>query len=110
MALASAARQRVLAVKGDFTPIRPVEAGDDAEQRGLAGAGRAEQRQQLAVINPEIDAIERGEIAELLAEVSDFNCHLRPALRPVVAPERSLRSASPAPAWRAAKRSRTTLR
>ncbi len=52
MALARALRQRVLAVEGDLAGIRPVETGDDPQQRGLARAGRAEQRQQLAVVDP----------------------------------------------------------
>jgi hypothetical protein len=36
VALADAARQRILAVEADFTLVGPVEPGDDAKQRGLA--------------------------------------------------------------------------
>ncbi len=60
-ALAGAARQCVLAVEADLAAVRPVEAGDDAQQRRLAGARRAEQRQQLAVCDLQIDAVERRE-------------------------------------------------
>src|SRR5207244_10626147 len=86
MAFAGAARQRILAVERHLTSVRPVEAGDDAEQRGLAGPGRAEQRQQLAIGNPEVDIVERGEVAKLFREVFDFNRHLTPVLRPAAAP------------------------
>ena len=72
---ARALRQRVLAVEGDFAGIRPVEAGDDPQQRGLAGAGGAEQREQLAVIDLEVDTVERCKAAELLDEIFDFNGH-----------------------------------
>ena len=82
MALAGAARERILAVEGDLAGIRPVEAGDDPQQRGLAGARRPEQRQQLAVADLQIDIVERGELAEFLDDVFDFNRHLEFVLRP----------------------------
>ena len=75
MALAGAARQRILAVERHLAGIGPVEARDDPQQRGLAGAGRAEQRQQFAVADLQIDVVERGEGAELLDDVLDFNGH-----------------------------------
>ena len=40
--------ERVVAVEQDASGGRHVEAGEDAEQRRLAGAGRAEQRHELA--------------------------------------------------------------
>src|SRR6185437_8578636 len=75
MALAGLAQQRVLAIEKDFAGIRPVEAGDDPKQRGLARTGRSKQRQQFTVGHPEIDAIERCERAEFLDEIPDFNGH-----------------------------------
>jgi len=38
MALAGAAGERIFAVERDFTGIRPIQPGDDPQQRGLAGA------------------------------------------------------------------------
>ena len=75
MALAGAARQRVLAVERHLAGIRPVEAGDDPQQRGLARAGRPEQRQQFALGDLEVDIVERCERAEFLDDVLDFNGH-----------------------------------
>jgi hypothetical protein len=89
---ARAPRQRILAIEGNLAGIGPVEAGDDAQQRGLAGTGRTEQRQQLAIVDLEIDAIEGFEATELLDEIPDFNGHLRRVLRRGDVRERSWRS------------------
>ena len=35
------------------------ERGDDADRRGLAGAVRAEQREEIALLDVEVDAPER---------------------------------------------------
>jgi hypothetical protein len=43
MALADAAGEGILAVELNFALVRPIEAGDDAQQRGLAGARGSEQ-------------------------------------------------------------------
>ena len=75
MALAGAAGERVFAVERNLAGIRPVEPGDDPQQRGLARARRPEQRQQFAVGDLQIDAVERGERAELLHDILDFNRH-----------------------------------
>ena len=48
IALADAARQCVLAVETHLALVGPVQAGDDAQQRGLAGSGRTEQRNKFA--------------------------------------------------------------
>ena len=52
-----------------------LEAGDDAQQRGLAAAGRAQQRDELARGELEADVVERDEVAERLADAADFNAH-----------------------------------
>ena len=75
MALAGAARQRILAVEADAAGVRPFEAGDDAQKCRLAGAGRSQQRQQLAAFDPEVDIVERREVAEALDDIADFNGH-----------------------------------
>ena len=54
------------AVERDDAAVRPQQAGDHVDQRGLAGAGRAEQAGDAAL------AFERGfkrELAELLGDV-----------------------------------------
>ena len=52
----------------DSTGIRTVESGDQPQQRGLAAARRAQDRDELAVGNLQRDVRERGEVAVLLAE------------------------------------------
>ena len=56
--------------------IRSLEPGNDAQQRRLARTGRAQQRQQLTLIDGEADAIERDERPEPLADPADFNAHV----------------------------------
>ncbi len=75
MALADAAHERVLAVEADLTFVGPVEAGDDAQHRGLARARGAEQRHELARGDLEIDMVERGEGAEASGHVVQRDLH-----------------------------------
>jgi hypothetical protein len=75
LALARALADGVLAVQPHATGIRPLEAGHDAQQRGLAGARRAEQGQQLARLHLERDAVEGDIVAEALADVEDLDAH-----------------------------------
>ena len=75
IALADAVRQRVLAVELHLALVGPFEARDDAQQRGLARAGRPEQRDQLARADVELDLLERGEVAEALGDVADGDLH-----------------------------------
>ena len=49
-----------LAVEADRAGARPVEAGDEAQQRGLAAARAADQRDDLAFLHGEIDVGERA--------------------------------------------------
>ena len=55
--------------------IRPavgrLEAGQHAQQRGLAAAGRAQQREELALVDVEADIVDRVDVAELLGDVLD---------------------------------------
>ena len=81
-ALAGAARERVLAIERHLAGIRPVEAGDDPQQRGLARARWSQQRQQFAVGDLEVDTVKGRERAELLYDIPDFNRHGSVALRP----------------------------
>ena len=54
----------------EVTPVLE-EAGDDPQQRRLAGAARAEQRRQRSVGYLERHAVERDEVAERLRDVAD---------------------------------------
>jgi len=51
------------------------QSGDDAQERGLAGAGGAEQRGEAAARDGEADIVERGVLAERFAEMGDFDTH-----------------------------------
>ena len=75
IALADAARQRVLAVETHFTLVGPVQAGDDAKQGGLARAGWPQQRDQFARVDVEVDVVEGREGPETLGHLvqSDFH-------------------------------------
>ncbi len=64
--------RRVAAVDLDAPAIGQLEPGDQAQQRGLAAARRAEQREQLAMLDRQRHPIDRGHRAEFLADVADF--------------------------------------
>jgi hypothetical protein len=58
----------------DHHPARgwPLEAGDDAKRRRLPAAGRAEQREELARLDGDVDLLDRREVAKLLVELFQF--------------------------------------
>ena len=58
----------VLAVEQDAAFARRLEAGEHAQQRGLAAAGGAEQREEFALRNIEGKRLDRGDGAEALAD------------------------------------------
>ena len=49
------------------------EAGEDVEKRGLAAAGRAEQDDELALLDLEVEVGDDGERAVLLDDVPEFD-------------------------------------
>src|SRR5213592_2172587 len=51
----------VMPAHGDAALAQIGDAADDADQRGLAGAVWAEQREYLTALNVEIDAVQRFE-------------------------------------------------
>src|SRR5262245_43903514 len=55
--------------------VRHVEAGNNAQQRCLTGAGRAEQRDQFAALYFETYIAESGECSERLVNVLDGDAH-----------------------------------
>src|SRR6516165_4249824 len=63
------------AVEEDATRIRPVEAGDDLDQRRFAGAVLAHERMDLARAELERDAIERPHAGEGFADRIDLKRH-----------------------------------
>ena len=58
-------------------PVRFFQAGDDAQQGGLAGAGRAQQTHQLALGHVQGNVIQCGEAAERLADAVNADAHVR---------------------------------
>src|SRR5262249_51910601 len=71
-----------LAVDGDLAAVRHQKAGDEVEQRGLAAAGRPEQRYQLAATHQQRDVIERGNLAETFGYLFELDRDIRGAVRP----------------------------
>ena len=58
-----------LAADLDLAVVGVLEAGDGAQQRALAAAGRADQHGELAVGDVEVDAAHRMHGAEALVQV-----------------------------------------
>src|SRR5690606_19382799 len=63
--------RHVQAVDIDVTGIRLDQPDDVLEQHALAGAGRSEQRQRLAVLHVERDAVKDDQRAEALVNVAN---------------------------------------
>src|SRR5581483_5114460 len=59
----------VLAVDDDAAAVRAVEAGDEPERGRLAAARRPEQRQELALSERDVDAVQRPDGAEVAMQV-----------------------------------------
>jgi hypothetical protein len=51
----------VLAAEQDAAGVGRFQAGDDAQQRGLAAARRAQQRDQFAGVDVQVDVLQRVE-------------------------------------------------
>ena len=60
------------AVERDAAGVRVLKPGDQPQQRGLAGAGRAHDRRRAALGHREVDAHEDGLGAEVLGDGVDF--------------------------------------
>ena len=69
-----------LAVETHGAGLVGERAADAVDQRRLAGAVRADQADALALGDREIDAVERDEAAEALAQTRDFEQWRRPLL------------------------------
>jgi hypothetical protein len=62
--------QRGLGELGEVVPVdqdaagrRPLEAAEDRQQRGLARAGRPQQRHRLAAVDGQVDPLQRDHLA-----------------------------------------------
>src|SRR5208283_4505181 len=75
LALANADVARVLAMEQHLAGIRPLQPRDYPEQRGLARSRQPQQRDQLAGFDMQVDIVNRNEITELLADVSELDTH-----------------------------------
>jgi hypothetical protein len=62
--------------------VRPLEAGDQPQQRRLAATGRSEQRKKLAFINVEGQMIDDGGGAEALGQSLDAQQRTRVRIGP----------------------------
>ena len=62
----------VLAVDDDAARVGIEDTGDQAQQHRLAGAGRAEQDEDLAVVHGERNIVEHGVVLEPLDDVVKF--------------------------------------
>jgi hypothetical protein len=69
-----------LALEQDLAGVQWVKAGDRAQQRGLAAAARAEQREECAARDVDADVLQRDMRAIGLADVPELDmAHGRPS-------------------------------
>ena len=59
------------AMDGNAAGVWPLEAADDAQQRGLAAAAGAEQGDESPLLDPQRDIVEGGRSAEALGDPGD---------------------------------------
>ena len=74
----------VAAVDADLAGGDRLEPGDGVEQGRLAAAGRADQHEEAALLELEVDALEDLDRAEALLQIVDFEERHR--LHPLTAP------------------------
>jgi hypothetical protein len=60
------------AVDPDFAGGDRLQSGNGVEQRGLAAAGRADQHQEAALLQIEVDPLEDLDLAEALPQTINF--------------------------------------
>ena len=61
--------------------VRCLEPGDDPQQGGLAGTGRAQQADQLAAVDVQVDGRQRLGASEVLLDMVETNAHVRASRR-----------------------------
>jgi hypothetical protein len=62
----------VFAVEQDATAVGHFEAGDRAQERGLAATRRTEKGEELAGLDADVDVVDGGEITETAGDVLDL--------------------------------------
>ena len=67
-----------LAVEPDLAGARLLQPGDDAQQRRLAAAGRADEDDELAVRDVEVDVVEHLDRAEGFRDAAEAEVGHRP--------------------------------
>ena len=67
----------VEAAQLDAPFVRSFEARDQPQRRRLAGAGRSEQREELARLHLEVDAVDGDDVAVGLAHAEKPDVHRR---------------------------------
>src|SRR5215218_6661916 len=73
-ALVRRALRHVDPVEKDLPLGRLLEPAQHAQRGGLPTARRAEEREELAGFDLEVDAVDGGDAVEVLAETDDGNC------------------------------------
>jgi hypothetical protein len=63
----------VLVGDEDLTLVGAIEAGDEPEGRRLAAAGRAEEREELAVAHGQVDRVDRDDLVEPLRHPAELD-------------------------------------
>src|SRR5206468_658836 len=105
---------RVLAVEQDAPAVGRLEAGDDPEERRLAGPGRPEQRQEVPGRHLERRIPHGDDLAERLAHILNVDAHATvpaPAIRGAMPEASSVPSpSSAAPAGAMSSRVRHSIR
>src|SRR5262249_31938943 len=81
-------RGDVAALEQHVTGARPQHAGEEVDQRGLAGAVGADQGMARGPLEPEIDVAGSGECAEIEAEAAGLEQGLGHARLPRTSPDR----------------------
>jgi hypothetical protein len=69
----SRARRRDRDTDQHVALLRFVEPGDDSQQGRFAAAGRADENEELAFADVEVDVLQYMDRAELLADVAQFD-------------------------------------
>src|SRR5258707_5374681 len=75
LALADADGARVLSMEQHLAGVGRLESRDYSQQRGLARSRQSQQRDQLAGFDMQADIVNRDEVTELLADVSELDTH-----------------------------------
>ncbi len=64
---------RVLALQRDRAGVGAVQAVEDVHERRLSGAVLTEERMDLVLVDDEVDAVQRGEVAEALHDAAHLD-------------------------------------